>query len=208
MAEEWLTQLVRERRAFELRLPGTDTVRWAAAEDAARYRDAFGVALPLGLPRAFTEPVPQPLETLVARYARTHAPFTADEVARRFGAPVERIQGALAGLEAAERIVRGEFRPEGVAREWCDVDVLGQLRRRSLASLRREVEPVEQEALARFLPPGTASPRSARRHGPVGRDARRAPGRGARVVHVGDARAAATGEGLPADRPRRTVRSR
>lgn len=154
VAAAWLEQLVRERRAFEVRLPGVaaDTVRWAAAEDAARYRDAFGVSLPLGLPRAFTEPVPQPLETLVARYARTHAPFTAEEVARRFGTPVERIQGALAALEQSDRVVHGEFRPDGSAREFCDVDVLRQLRRRSLATLRREVEPVEPEALARFLP--------------------------------------------------------
>jgi ATP-dependent helicase Lhr and Lhr-like helicase len=168
VAAGWLEQLVRERRAFEVRLPGVgaanahggggqgradDTlVRWAAAEDAARYRDAFGVALPLGLPRAFTEPVPQPLETLVARYARTHAPFTADEVARRFGTTVERVQGALAALEQSDRVVHGEFRPDGAAREFCDVDVLRQLRRRSLATLRREVEPVEPDALARFLP--------------------------------------------------------
>ena len=154
VAAAWLEQLVRERRVFEVRLPGVaaEFVRWAAAEDAARYRDAFGVALPLGLPRAFTEPMPQPLESLVARYARTHAPFTAEDVARRFGTTLERVQGALVALEQSDRVVHGEFRPDGAAREYCDVDVLRQLRRRSLATLRREVEPVEPEALARFLP--------------------------------------------------------
>jgi ATP-dependent Lhr-like helicase len=123
-----------------------------AAEDAARYRDALGCAIPIGLPVAFTDPVARPLEQLVGRYARTHGPFLADAPARRFDLATERVLGALAALEAEERLVRGEFRPDGLEREWCDVDVLRQLRRRSLAALRREVEPVEQEALARFLP--------------------------------------------------------
>jgi ATP-dependent Lhr-like helicase len=148
-ATAWLADLAHQRRAVEITIGGEP--RWIAAEDAARYRDAFGCALPLGLPRAFTEPVPLPLETLVGRYARTHAPFVTDDVARRFDVPATRIAGALAALEADERVVRGEFRPEGVSREWCDVDVLRQLRRRSLAALRREVEPVEPEAYARFL---------------------------------------------------------
>ena len=129
-----------------------EALRYAAAEDAARYRDALGCSLPLGLPMAFTEPVARPLEELVGRYARTHGPFLTADVARRFGASAERISGAIAALEGEERLVVGEFRPDGVSREFCDVDVLRQLRRRSLAALRREVEPVEQEALARFLP--------------------------------------------------------
>ncbi len=147
---EWLAALVDERRAIEIGIG--DDVRFAAAEDAARYRDALGCSLPIGLPMAFTDPVPRPLEELVGRYARTHGPFLAVDVARRFSAPLERIEGAIAGLVGDERLVRGEFRPDGVQREWCDVDVLRQLRRRSLAVLRREVEPVETDALGRFLP--------------------------------------------------------
>jgi ATP-dependent helicase Lhr and Lhr-like helicase len=145
----WLAELLRARRVFEIGIGGEQ--RFVAADDAARYRDALGCNLPLGLPRAFTEPVPLPLESLVARYARTHAPFVTDDVARRLGVPAPRITGALAALEADDRVVRGEFRPDGSTREWCDVDVLRQLRRRSLASLRREVEPVEPDAYARFL---------------------------------------------------------
>ena len=145
----WLDGLLAERRVIEIALGGE--TRYAAAEDAARYRDAFGCSLPLGLPMAFTDPVPRPLEEIVGRYARTHGPFLTADVAKRFGAPPERIAGALAALEGDERLVVGEFRPEGVSREFCDVDVLRQLRRRSLAALRKEVEPVEQEAFARFL---------------------------------------------------------
>ncbi len=147
---KWLATLVEERRAIEIGIG--DEVRFAAADDAARYRDALGCSLPLGLPMAFTDPVARPLEELVGRYARTHGPFLAVDVARRLSAPIERIEGAIAALLNDERIVLGEFRPEGVQREWCDVDVLRQLRRRSLAVLRKEVEPVEQDALARFMP--------------------------------------------------------
>ncbi len=146
----WLGELLAEKRAIEVSVAGE--TRYAVAEDAARYRDALGCALPLGLPAAFTEPVPRPLEDLVARYARTHSPFTEREVATRLGVPETRVLGALAALEGSDRVVRGEFRPEGVRREWCDTEVLRQLRRRSLAMLRRQVEPVEPEALARFLP--------------------------------------------------------
>jgi ATP-dependent Lhr-like helicase len=149
-AARWLAQLLSEKRAIEISVGGE--TRYAAAEDAARYRDGLGCAIPLGLPMAFTEPVARPLEELVGRYARTHGPFIAVTVAQRFGAPVERITGALAALEEDERVVIGEFRPEGVSREFCEVDVLRQLRRRSLAALRREVEPVEQQTFARFLP--------------------------------------------------------
>ena len=146
---EWIVDLARARRAIEIQLGGEQ--RFVAAEDAARYRDAFGCNVPLGLPLAFTEPVAHPLESLVARYARTHGPFTAADVAHRLATTVERIAGALAALEAADRVVHGEFRPGGVGREYCDVDVLRQLRRRSLAMLRREVEPVEPETYARFI---------------------------------------------------------
>ena len=155
----WVAELVMERRAIEVMVAGE--ARFAAADDAARLRDALGCALPLGLPAAFTEPVPRPLEDLIARYARTHGPFVEREVVARLGVPESRVTGALAALEADGRVVRGEFRPDGVRREWCDTEVLRQLRRRSLAALRREVEPVEQEALARFLPGwhGIAPPR-------------------------------------------------
>jgi len=146
----WIEQLVRERRAIRVRLGGEE--RLAAVEDAGRLRDALGASLPRGVPSAFLEPVEAPLPELVARYARTHGPFRTPEVAARLGVPAERVLAALAALEAQGRVVVGEFRPGGVEREWVDVDVLRSLRRRSLAALRREVEPVETAVLARFLP--------------------------------------------------------
>ncbi|MCU1352608.1 MAG: putative ATP-dependent helicase, partial [Acidimicrobiales bacterium] len=145
-----LAGLVADRRAIEVGIGGEP--RWAAAEDAGRLRDALGCAVPLGLPGAFTEPVDQPLDGLVSRYARTHGPFLTCEVADRFGVEPDRVRAALDRLAADGRIARGEFRPDGVEREWCDDEVLRLLRRRSLAALRREVEPVDSAALARFLP--------------------------------------------------------
>ncbi len=94
---DWLAELLAERRAIEVTIGGE--TRYAAADDAARLRDALGCALPLGLPIAFTDPVPRPLEDLVARYARTHGPFVEREVVDRLGVPESRVAGALAALE-------------------------------------------------------------------------------------------------------------
>jgi ATP-dependent Lhr-like helicase len=146
----WLKELVEQRRAIAVNVAGEERV--AAAEDAARLRDALGVALPMGLPGAFTEPVDEPLLDLVARFARTHGPFVTADVARRFGVSSDRVLPSLEKLEALERIVRGEFRPDGSEREWCDTNVLKLLRRRSLARLRKEIEAVDSTVLGRFLP--------------------------------------------------------
>ncbi|MEZ5340863.1 MAG: crosslink repair DNA glycosylase YcaQ family protein [Acidimicrobiales bacterium] len=143
-----VAQLVEERRVIEVVVAGER--RFASAEDAARLRDALGVSLPPGLPAAFIEPVSDPLGDLLHRYARTHGPFLTSEVAHSLGLDNDRAAAGLAELERRGRLVRGEFRPEGVEREWCHNDVLRVLRRRSLAALRAEVEPVEQDVLARF----------------------------------------------------------
>jgi ATP-dependent Lhr-like helicase len=146
----WLGELVGSRRAVWVRVAGEERV--IAIEDAARYRDALGVALPVGVPDAFLALVDDPLASLVARFARTHGPFLSLEPAARFGLPVAAVEAALERLLERGALVRGEFRPDGVEREWCDPDVLRSLRRRSLARLRREVEPVTPDALGRFLP--------------------------------------------------------
>ncbi|MEO5839058.1 MAG: DEAD/DEAH box helicase [Acidimicrobiales bacterium] len=145
-----IAALLDQRRVIEVAIAGE--MRLAAAEDASRVRDALGAALPRGLPAVFTDPVEDPLGDLITRFARTHGPFVTADVGRRFGVPIDRVRPVLERLAAAGRVVRGEFRPEGSEREWCDSDVLRQLRRRSLAALRREIEPVEPEALVRFLP--------------------------------------------------------
>ena len=122
-----------------------------AIEDAARYRDALGVPLPQGLPEALLTAQPQALRDLVSRYARTHGPFTTEEVAARFGLGRSTADLALKALQAEGRLLEGEFRPGGQQQEWCDSSVLTAIRRRSLAKLRHEVEPVELPVLGRLL---------------------------------------------------------
>jgi len=149
-AEQALRALVDARRAIRISIGGHD--RWAAIEDAGRLRDALGVPLPIGIVSAFTEAVKDPLGDLVSRYARSHGPFTTQAVAERFALGTAVVQIALGRLADARRILAGEFRPNGSGPEWCDAEVLRRLRRRSLAALRHEVEPVDQRAIGRFLP--------------------------------------------------------
>ncbi len=146
----WVRALVEQRRAIEVRLAGRDVV--ADAADAARLRDAAGAALPVGLAASHTEPVDDPLGDLCVRYARTHGPFLARDVAGWLGMGVQPVAARLGSLVAEGRLLRGEFRPGGADREFCDAEVLRRIRRRCLAALRQEVEPVPPEALARFLP--------------------------------------------------------
>ena len=146
-APRMLEELKRERRAITVRIAGEE--RWIDAADAGLYRDAIGAAPPGGLPAAFLEDVPDALSRLVRRYAATHGPFTADDARARYGVDCSAV---LTGLERAGELVRGELRPGGTDREWCDPEVLRRLRRASLAVLRKEVEPVDSRALARFLP--------------------------------------------------------
>ncbi len=146
-AKRVLDDLERERRAVAMRIGGEQ--RYVAAEDAGLYRDALGAVPPGGLPDVFLEAVDEPLSRLARRYARTHGPFTTRELGDRYAIDPGPV---LRELERAGALIRGELRPGGSQREWCDVDVLRRLRRASLASLRKEVEPAEQRALARFLP--------------------------------------------------------
>ncbi|MFH5879886.1 DEAD/DEAH box helicase [Arthrobacter sp. NA-172] len=168
LAAQHLAALRKANRALTVTLSGVE--RFAAIEDAARLRDAIGVPLPMGVPLAFIEPVLDPLGDLVSRYARTHGPFTAEESAARLGLGVAVVSTALKRLAADGRVVEGEFRPHPTApdaeplvpapavlvvppgSEWCDAEVLRKLRRRSLAALRAEVEPVDAAAYGRFLP--------------------------------------------------------
>jgi ATP-dependent Lhr-like helicase len=158
-AETLVADLTTAGRALTVTIAGGE--RYIAVEDAARYRDALGTALPAGLPPSLLGPASEPLANLALRYARTHAPFTARQFAERFAMARAEAEEALGRLVAEGRLLEGEFRPGGVDREWTDGSVLRMLRRRSLAKLRQEIEPVDQAVLARFLTDwhGVVSPR-------------------------------------------------
>jgi ATP-dependent Lhr-like helicase len=149
--EQLLDRLERERRAIRLRVGGEE--RYVAADEAGLYRDALGAVPPGGLPEAFLADVPDALRVLVARFARTHGPFTTEELHARYGVDAAAVLRELETMKSPPaHLVRGELRPGGSEREWCDVEVLRRLRRASLAALRKEIEPAETPALAAFLP--------------------------------------------------------
>ncbi len=146
----WLEGLCAAKRVLPVSFAGQSW--WVAIEDIGRLRDGVGVAVPIGVPTSFTETVSDPLGELLGRYARTHAPFTTADVAARFGLGLRVAADVLGRLAADGRLVRGEFTAEATGDQWCDADVLRILRRRSLAALRAQVEPVSTSAYARFLP--------------------------------------------------------
>lgn len=152
----WLEGLRGARRALTVSYAGRSW--WVAIEDIGRLRDGVGAAVPLGVPVAFTEAVADPLGELLGRYARTHTPFTTAEAAARFGLGLRVTADVLGRLAADGKLVRGDFVTAtetpgaGGGEQWCDADVLRILRRRSLAALRAQVEPVSTAAYGRFLP--------------------------------------------------------
>ena len=145
-----LEGLARQNRVIRATIAGEQ--RWAVVEDASRLRDALGVPLPIGVPTAFLDPVDDPVGDLVSRYVRTHGPFTAQDAADRLGLGVAVVTDVLRRFASDRRVMEGEFRPGATGTEWVDAEILRRLRRRSLAALRSEVEPVPQRALGRFLP--------------------------------------------------------
>ena len=147
----WLDGLHASRRILPVSYAGQQW--WVAIEDIGRLRDAVGAAVPPGVPAAFTETSADPLGELLARYARTRGPFGTADAAARFGLGLRVADDALSRLSLAHRLVRGEFTgADGGNAQWCDAEVLRILRRRSLAALRAQVEPVSAAAYARFLP--------------------------------------------------------
>ncbi|MEX1079770.1 MAG: ATP-dependent helicase [Homoserinimonas sp.] len=144
-----LEGLERDGRVLRATIAGQP--RWAVIEDSSRLRDALGTPLPIGVPSAFVQPVEDPVGDLVARYARTHGPFTVTAVAERLGLGAAVVADTLRRLEQQRRAVEGEFRPGSSGSEWCDAEVLRRLRSRSLAALRHQVEPVDAPTLGRFL---------------------------------------------------------
>ena len=146
----WLASLASAWRAVTVEHSGRTW--WAGVEDVARLRDGLGVPPPPGVPSAFLEDVEDPLGELIRRYARTHGPFTVDAVAERFGLGVAVARGVLDRLTSSGALLAGEFRPGATGPEWCDAEVLRHIRRRSLAALRSQIEPVSHSALGRFLP--------------------------------------------------------
>jgi ATP-dependent helicase Lhr and Lhr-like helicase len=143
-----IAALAQAQRVLSICIAGEP--RSIAVEDAARYRDALGIALPAGLPKALLEPIAEPLAELLRRYARTHGPFTLEEAAGRFGLDRRSVEAALRSLALSGCVLEGGFRHGGTHPEWCDAESLRMIRNKSLARLRKEIEPAEPQMLARL----------------------------------------------------------
>lgn len=172
-AEACLATLATERRLIRVAIAGRAC--WTAVEDAARVRDALGVTLPAGLPDIFLQPAADPLGDLVARYARTHGPFTTNAVAVRFGLGVTVADAALERLRAQGKLLKGNFGVERrleaqvesasadpsmrnapmpnplAGHEWIADDVFRRLRLRSLKAAREATRPATRETYVRLL---------------------------------------------------------
>ena len=148
-ATDAVAELVRARRAIAANVGGQPRI--VPVEYAGRYRDALGVPLPVGLPESLIAPAPNASQDLARRYSRTHGPFTTQEFADRYALGRATAEAILKTLATSGRLLEGEFRPGGSGREWCDPDVLQSIRRRSLARLRKEVEPVDPAVFGRLL---------------------------------------------------------
>jgi ATP-dependent Lhr-like helicase len=148
-AAQAVPELLYARRAITVNIGGS--ARVVPVEYARRYRDALGVPLPVGLPESLLAPAPNAAQDLARRYARTHGPFTTNEFAARYALGRSTAESILKELSSSGRLLEGEFRPGGIGREWCDPEVLQSVRRRSLARLRKQVEPVEPAVFGRLL---------------------------------------------------------
>jgi ATP-dependent Lhr-like helicase len=148
-ASTWIAELVKQRRAVEVTIARER--RFIAVEDSSRYRDALGTPIPHGVAERYLQPVADPVGDLVLRFARTHGPFTPLDVSHRYGLGTGVVTLALERFVERGRLIEGEFRPSGTQREWVESDVLRTIRRRSLAKLRKEAEPVDQPVLARLF---------------------------------------------------------
>lgn len=169
--DQWIADLLSQRRLIDVEVAGES--RLIAAEDASRYRDGLGVTLPAGLAESLLEPIASPLKDLVSRFARTHGPFTSQDVCHRFGLQSGTVDATLKELAQEGRIISGEFSntaaPESTStdetdQQWCDANVLRTLKQRSLARVRQQIKPAQPDACARFLIDWHSIGR--RRHGP------------------------------------------
>jgi ATP-dependent Lhr-like helicase len=155
-----IDDLLAARRLVEVRIAGLGMV--AVVEDVPRLRDGLGIPVPPGVAASFDTPAEHPIDDLVIRWARTHGPFVASTLATRYGLGRAIVEATCEALTASGTLASGEFSDSDAAssmlrseldrRQYCHAKVLALIKRRTLAALRKEVEPVEQIAYARFLP--------------------------------------------------------
>jgi ATP-dependent Lhr-like helicase len=148
----WLASLATEGRIVERVIPTAHgpARRWLLASEACIYERAFAAASTPSLPEREGD-VESARQALLRRLLMTHGPLTVDEIRARYDLPAGWLAATLAAWADERRIAHGRLRPDSSTDEWCDRQNLEQAHRRTLALLRREVQPVPLERYVDFL---------------------------------------------------------
>jgi ATP-dependent Lhr-like helicase len=167
----WWDELVKTGRASRIRCPD-GVARWVAAERLGGMRALYGVREEPPI-RALDPGSQGPDEVaveLVRDWLQVTGPATAPALARRLGLAPDRVEQALLLIESEGGVLRGRFTPDlpAIAIEWCDRQLLARIHRRTLARLRREIEPVTAAVLMRFLLRWQHVAQGTRLHGTAG----------------------------------------
>jgi ATP-dependent helicase Lhr and Lhr-like helicase len=137
----------------------TDSVRhrryWVAAEKAWTFRLLFPTArfehaLPEIPGKALSSD--DALLSLVQGWSSHAGPISASTLGKHFGLLPSEIEKALLRIEASGAILRGKFTDPKVAEtEWCDRRLLARIHRLTVATLRKQIEPVTAAQFMRWL---------------------------------------------------------
>ncbi len=167
----FLPALLASHRATALSVPGDTTLRgFVAAEHLAAVQVVFPKArAECPIPAFQDEPVPEredALHRMLQGWMESIGPTTAEELAARLGLTSGDVNAALLRLESDGQVLRGKFRPEGLADasrlphhasrdreavEWCHRRLLARIHRLTIGRLRREIQPTTAADFMRFL---------------------------------------------------------
>lgn len=98
--------------------------------------------LPLPYREAFSQ--------LIAQYARTHGPFTTQELVKRYNLPSHQVKKELSLLKEEGILEQGSFLP-GEEEVWCNRDLFQEIWQRSRGVRRRSIQPQTQKEYSKFL---------------------------------------------------------
>ena len=151
----WFGELVDAGRAFRLGLSGGWTA-WIAAERVPHVLAAYPSASLLPAPNILPDTIPlmaqeEAILFVVRGWVEASGPVSVQEMARTLRLGESDVTYALGQLEVEGLVLRGSFTPGAIGEEFCDRRILARIHRGTLGRLRREIEPVSQAGLLRFL---------------------------------------------------------
>jgi ATP-dependent helicase Lhr and Lhr-like helicase len=128
---------------------------WVAAEKLCAFRVLFPSAQSEHAPSEVNgKPVSydDALLSLVQGWLQHSGPVSASQLGASLGLPASEIEKALFRMEASGSILRGKFTDPKVAEtEWCDRRLLARIHRLTVATLRKQIEPVTPAQFVRWL---------------------------------------------------------